>query len=148
MDKKETLEFIERQIELEHKIIRVVSENTEKLGNAFVKDLLRGIAQDSEKHAALLASLKRAIEGPTPFISEGERDKIADGIKEHIALEAEAVKMYGKLIDETDNDQVRTIAAMIREDEIKHHKLLHDLHKAVLSLLGFESMLSKIRSDV
>ncbi len=132
MNKEETLKFIEKQIELEMRIIRIVEENTEKLGNVFVKDLLLGIAQDSKKHAALLKSLRKAVEGPTPFISAGERDKIADGIKEHIRLEAEAIKTYGQLIEESDSEQVRTIAAMIREDEIKHHKLLHDLYKAVI----------------
>jgi rubrerythrin len=132
LDKKETLEFIDKQIELENRIIKLVEENTAKLGNVFVKDLLLGIAQDSKKHATLLGSLRAAVEGPTPFISAKERDKIADGIEEHIKLEAHAVKAYGQLVENSDNEQVKTIAAMIREDEIRHHKLLHDLHKAII----------------
>ncbi|MGY5861922.1 MAG: ferritin-like domain-containing protein [Candidatus Thorarchaeota archaeon] len=132
MDKKDTLEFIDKQIKLEMRIIELVEENTSKLGNAFVKDLLLGISQDSKKHAALLKSLRKAVDGPTPFISEDERDKIAEGIKEHIRLEASAVKTYGELIEKSDNDQVKTIAAMIREDEIRHHNLLHELHKTMI----------------
>ena len=132
MEKKETLEFIDRQIELEMKIIQIVKENVEKLGNAFVKDLLLGISTDSHKHAALLKSLRKAVEGPTPFISEKERDKIAKGIEAHIKMEEQAVQTYGELAKKSDNEQVKTISMMIREDELRHHALLKELHKTMI----------------
>jgi rubrerythrin len=132
MDKNETLAFIDRQINLEHKIIKIVEENVAKLGNAFVKDLLLGISTDSKKHAALLKSLRKAVEGPTPFISTEERDKIAKGIEAHIKMEEQAVKTYADLASKSDNEQVKTIAMMIREDEVRHHALLKELHKAVI----------------
>ena len=40
MNKEETLAFIDKQIAMELKIIEIVKENVEQLGNAFVKDLL------------------------------------------------------------------------------------------------------------
>lgn len=132
MDKDETLAFIDRQIDLELKIIEIVEENVEKLGNAFVKDLLLGVSTDSKKHAALLRSLRKAIEGPTPFISTDERDKIAKGIETHIKMEEEAVKTYGELAEKSDSEQVKTIAMMIREDEVRHHALLKELHKTIV----------------
>lgn len=132
MNKEETLAFIDRQIELELKIIEIVKENVDKLGNAFVKDLLLAVSTDSQKHAELLKSLRKSVEGPTPFISEKERDKIARGIEAHIKMEEQAVETYGKLAEKSDNDQVKTIAMMIREDEIRHHALLKELHKAVI----------------
>ncbi|TFG26347.1 hypothetical protein EU527_19820 [Candidatus Thorarchaeota archaeon] len=132
MNKEETLEFIDKQIALEMKIIEIVKENVEQLGNAFVKDLLIGISTDSKKHAALLTSLRKAVEGPTPFISEKERDKIAKGIEAHIKMEEQAVETYSDLAKRSDNEQVKTIAMMIREDEIRHHALLKELHKAVI----------------
>lgn len=132
MDKEETLAFIDKQIELEMKIIKIVEENVAKLGNAFIKDLLLGVSQDSKKHAALLKSLRNAVEGPTPFISTQERDKIAKGIQTHIEMEAEAIETYGELVEKSDSEQVKSIAAMIKEDEIKHHALLKELHKAVI----------------
>ncbi|MHA2433257.1 MAG: ferritin family protein [Candidatus Thorarchaeota archaeon] len=132
MNREETLEFIDRQIEMEFKIIKIVEENVSNLGNAFIKDLLLGVSQDSQKHAALLKSLKKAVEGPTPFISEAERDKIAKGIDKHIKMEENAVRTYQELADKSDNEQVKTIAMMIREDEVRHHALLKELHKAVV----------------
>ena len=63
MDKDETLTFIDKQIKLEESIMKIVKENVEHLGNAFIKDLLLGISQDSQKHAALLKSLRKAVEG-------------------------------------------------------------------------------------
>lgn len=132
MNKEETLEFIDKQIALEERIIQIVKENVAHLGNAFVKDLLLGISTDSKKHAALLRSLRNAVEGPTPFISEAERDKIAKGIAAHIEMEASAIETYGELANKSDNEQVKTIAMMIREDELRHHALLKELHKAVI----------------
>lgn len=132
MNKEETLDFIDKQIALEMKIIEIVKENVAQLGNAFVKDLLIGISTDSQKHAALLKSLRKSVEGPTPFISEKERDKIAKGIAAHIKMEEQAVETYGELAKKSDNEQVKTIAMMIREDEIRHHALLKELHKTVI----------------
>ncbi|RLI54160.1 MAG: hypothetical protein DRO87_10590 [Candidatus Thorarchaeota archaeon] len=132
MDREETLAFIDKQIALEERIIKIVEENVAELGNAFVRDLLLGISTDSKKHAALLKSLRKAVEGPTPFISEQERNKIAKGIEAHIKMEEEAVKTYGELAEKSDSDQVKTIAMMIREDEIRHHSLLKELHKTVI----------------
>ena len=132
MDKDETLEFIDNQIDLELKIVKIVEENVAKLGNAFIKDLLIAISTDSKKHAALLKSLRKAVEGPTPFISEAERDKIARGIEKHIQMESTAIETYGELVEKSDSEQVKTIASMIREDEVRHHQLLKELHKAVV----------------
>lgn len=132
MDKNETLAFIDRQIDLEERIIEIVNENVARLGNAFVKDLLLGISTDSKKHAALLKSLRVAVEGPTPFISSDERDKIAKGIETHIKMEEEAVRTYAELAEKSDSEQVKTIAMMIREDEIRHHALLKELHKTII----------------
>ncbi|MGY5864038.1 MAG: ferritin-like domain-containing protein [Candidatus Thorarchaeota archaeon] len=132
MNKDETLAFIDKQIDLELKIVKIVEENVAQLGNAFVKELLLAISTDSKKHAELLKSLRKAVEGPTPFISEGERDKIAKGIAAHIKMEEQAVETYGELAEKSDNEQVKTIAMMIREDEIRHHALLKELHKAVI----------------
>jgi rubrerythrin len=132
LNKEETLEFIDNQIDLELRIVKIVEENVAELGNAFIKDLLLAVSQDSKKHAALLKSLRKAVEGPTPFISEKERDKIGKGIAAHIDMEAKAIETYQELADKSDNDQVKTIAMMIREDELKHHALLKELHKAVV----------------
>ncbi len=132
MDKRETLEFIDRQTRLEEKIIGLVDANTSKLGNAFVKDLLLGIGQDSRKHAMLLQSLRAAVVGSEPLIGEEERARIAKGIAEHIKAEADAVKTYGQLCERSDDQRVKVIAAMIREDEVRHHRLLQDLHKTLI----------------
>ncbi|TFF91125.1 hypothetical protein EU545_05505 [Candidatus Thorarchaeota archaeon] len=132
MNKEETLDFIDKQIELEERIIEIIKKNTAKLGNDFVKDMLLAISQDSKKHAALLKSLRSAVKGPTPFISTGERDEIRDGIEKHIQLEQKAIDTYKQLAEGSDNKQVKTIALTIREDELRHHALLKDLHKMVV----------------
>ena len=132
MDKTQTIAFITKAIDMENKIVAIVEQNTAKLGHVFVRDLLLAISQDSKKHAALLKSLSEAVKGPTPFITQHERDAIAKGIEEHIKLEAKAVETYAELAQKSDSQQVKIIAQMIREDEIRHHALLKELHKTVI----------------
>lgn len=132
MDLKETLDFIDRQEALEERIISLVEQNAARLGNAFVKDLLMGIGQDSRKHAQLLRALRAAVSGSPQLISDSQRDSIARGINEHIKAESQAIATYSELVKQSNDNRVKTIAAMIREDEVRHHQLLLDLHKAVI----------------
>ena len=132
MNEQETLRFLDRQIDLEARIMEVVERNTSKLGNVFVKDLLLGIAQDSRKHATLLNALKALVQGSVPLISEAERDSIANGIEQHIQMEAEAIDTYSHLVENSESKAIKTIAGVIREDELGHHKLLVELHKALI----------------
>jgi len=132
LNKQETLEFIDRQIALEKRIIGLVEENVGKVGNLFVKDLLLGIAQDSNKHAILLRSLRAGVESAAELISAEQRDSIAQGIQQHIKAEAEAVATYGELVEKSSDERVKTIAAMIRDEEGRHHRLLVHLHKALI----------------
>jgi rubrerythrin len=132
VNKEETLDFIDKQIEMELEIVKIVEENVSSLGNVFIKELLLGVSMDSNKHATLLKALRKAVEGPTPFISEKERDKIGEGIAKHIEIEAKAIETYQELADKSGSEQVKTIALMIREDEVRHHALLKELHKAVV----------------
>ena len=58
--------------------------------------------------------------------------RTASEIEAHIKMEEQAVKTYGELVEKSDNEQVKSIASMIREDEFRHHALLKELHKAVI----------------
>ena len=132
MTKEETLAFIDKQIDVELRIVRMIEENTSNLKSRFIKDLLLAISQDSQKHKALLETLKHALDGPSPFISESDRDQISKGIEKHIKLEADAVQTYGELAEKSDNQKVKAIATIIREDEVRHHKLLTNLYKTII----------------
>ncbi len=132
MNEQELLNFFDEQIDFEERIVENVKKTTSSLSNIFVKELLLSVGHDSTKHAQLLKALKSSMEGPTPFINESERDAIAKDIKDHIKLEAEAVKTYGELAKGDYSDQVKIIAALIFEDEIRHHKLLKQLHKTLI----------------
>ncbi|MHA2041819.1 MAG: hypothetical protein ACW975_08150, partial [Candidatus Thorarchaeota archaeon] len=112
MNKEETLDFIDKQIEMELEIVKIVEENVSSLGNVFIKELLLGVSMDSNKHATLLKALRKAVEGPTPFISEKERDRIGEGIAKHIEIEAKAIETYQELADKSGSEQVKTIALM------------------------------------
>jgi rubrerythrin len=117
LKRTQTLDFIDKQIDLESRIVQLVEENT---------------SDYSRKHAALLAALKALIEGRTPLVSEMQRDRIAKGIEQHIRMEAQAIEMYSHLMENSTNPKVKTVARMIKDDEVRHHKLLVDLRRALI----------------
>ncbi|MGQ4833930.1 MAG: hypothetical protein ACP6IS_08530 [Candidatus Asgardarchaeia archaeon] len=46
-----------------------------------VRELIRGIALDSSKHANLMRGLIGMLESKTPFLTEEQRDKLSENIK-------------------------------------------------------------------
>lgn len=125
-------EFLEEQIELEKKIVEISRESVEQLDNVLVRELIRGITMDSEKHAMLLRALHGVLTGPTPFIEEGDYDKIADVIQKHINLERKAIDTYKKILEENDDKKIQTVIGEIYKDEVRHHDFLVRLQKAII----------------
>ncbi|MBD3192718.1 MAG: hypothetical protein GF308_18915 [Candidatus Heimdallarchaeota archaeon] len=125
-------EFLEEQIEIEKKIVEISRKSVEKIDNVLVRELIRGITMDSEKHAMLLRALHGVLTGPAPFIEEGAYDKIADTIQEHINLEREAIETYKKILEENDDKRIQTVIGEIYKDEVRHHNFLVRLQKAII----------------
>ena len=132
MKKEEAIEFFNEQVDLEYDIVKAAVKTTRGLKNLLVKELVRGIALDSAKHANLLRALVNMYESKTPFLSEEERNKIAENIKWHIELEKKAIETYKKLADEIDNEKAKFVVQQIYEDELRHHDLLQKLYKMVV----------------
>ncbi len=130
---KEVLEnFINKQVELEEKIVKLVGEVTENVKNLLVKILLQSIGLDSQKHADMLRAILALLKRETPFISEEERQRISNQIKEHIALEEKAIKTYSEIIEKTDDKKIKTILQYIIEDEKRHHEMLLKIDKLIV----------------
>jgi len=132
MEKEGLENFINRQVELEEKIVKLVGEVTENVKNLLIKILLQSIGLDSQKHADMLRAILALLKHETPFISEEEKQRISNQIKEHIKLEEKAIETYSELIEKADNEKVKTILRYIVEDEKRHHEMLLKIDKLIV----------------
>jgi len=132
MNEEELKTFLRNQIEIENRIVKRVEENTKGTKNLLIRELLRGIAYDSMKHANMLSSLIALLESKTPFISAAESREFLDGIREHIKLEQKAIETYSILINQVEDNKVKMIISYILEDEKRHHALLKKIEEVII----------------
>ena len=132
MDKDQHKVFLEEQIKLEEKIVRIAKKSVNDTKNQLVKYLIQAIAIDSNKHALLLNAILARIESKTPFIDEAKRDELGKNIKAHIEMEAEAIKTITELIPEIEDPGSKQVLEYILEDEKRHHNLLTQLYKLII----------------
>ncbi|NHJ48790.1 MAG: ferritin-like domain-containing protein [Asgard group archaeon] len=133
MTDNELIAFLESQISLEEEIVKKSNESVENVKNVLVRELIRGIAMDSKKHALLLTALLGMLQGPTPLIEEENFDAIKKTIERHIELEAKAIETYQDLLTKYEKDnRVRTVISEIHKDEVRHHAFLQKLLKVIV----------------
>lgn len=119
-------------MDLEKKIIQAAEDSVEGMENKIVKELILAIALDSKKHASLLEVLMTMNISFVPYINEKSLDKIAENIKKHIELEAQAIETYKELLTKIDTDQEKMIVQTIYHDELRHHALLKRLYEIII----------------
>jgi rubrerythrin len=129
---EEKVKFYKKQMELENKIIQTAEDSVKDMENKIVKELILAIALDSKKHASLLEVLMTMNKSFVPYINEKSLDKIAENIKKHIELEAQAIETYKELLTKIDTDQEKMIVQVIYHDELRHHALLKRLYEIII----------------
>jgi len=132
MDKQERIDFFGKQIELERNIVKRAEASVKDVKNPLVKELILGIAMDSNKHATLLNALIALNSGSTPFIKEEVTDQLKLNLEEHIKLEKKAIDTYEILLESLEDDREKVVVSAILEDEKRHHLLLIRLHKMII----------------
>ena len=132
MDDEKLVKFLEEQIALEKEIVDISEASVDTINNILVRELIRGIAMDSKKHALLLGAIKGMLTGPTPLIEEENFDAIKKTIEKHIELEAKAIDTYRAILDDPPSESVKTVISEIHKDELRHHAFLKTLLKALI----------------
>ncbi len=128
----ERVEFFKKQIQLEKDIVEAAHEAVKDIKNRMVKELIEGIASDSNKHASLLTSLLAAQEGKNPLIDEKVTDQLKENLERHIKLEQHAIDTYKELLKTVEGESEILIIKYILNDEVRHHALLKKIHKMVV----------------
>ncbi len=131
MDEQEKVEFFKNQIKLEKQIVESAQTSVEGVQNEVIRELILGIAMDSNKHASLLNALVASY-GSVPLIAEEITDQLKKNLETHIRLEQEAIDTYNELWNQLTDEKEKVVIKAIINDEIRHHTLLVRLHKMIV----------------
>lgn len=124
MSNNEIVEFFKKQKELEHHIIKSVTESLKTIRNPVVKQVLQAIAFDSQKHAGIYEAAI-AISTVTPALTDEEYRKLEDITKKHIADEEKAIAELNNILPKIENEKIKLLIEAIAADERNHHQLLN-----------------------
>jgi rubrerythrin len=131
LSKEELKAQCEKSIAFEEEIVAAVNKSTNALKNLLLKELLRGVAFDSMKHALVFRAIIGLLEF-SPAISDEDNTVLNRDIKVHIENEEKAIKIYEEILDKVDNEKIKFMLETIIADEHRHHELLKTISKFII----------------
>jgi len=120
---KEVVKFFQEQARLEQKIVKSVNNALGTIRNSVVESILKGMALDSSKHAAIYKAAEQIVQ-VAPALSESEFDQLRKVVKWHIENENKMIKRLKMAIKRTENKRIKFLLQAIVADEKRHHQLL------------------------
>ncbi|MEB3760094.1 MAG: ferritin-like domain-containing protein [Desulfurococcales archaeon] len=128
---KEIMNIAKKMIVEEEKYATELENLAHSISHPVLRAIIEGIARDSFKHSLLYEAIVNTIEGKSPFLSDEELELLKKGIRKHIEMEAEMVRLTKELADKTSDPRLKLLLMAIHEDEAKHHALLVDIEKNI-----------------
>jgi len=129
--KTEMAEFFREQIKLEHHIVESITHSLRNVRNPIVKQVLRAIAFDSQKHAGIY-SAAISITAVTPALTDKEYREIEKVTRKHIADEEKAIASLDEILPKIEDKKIKFLLESIAADERKHHELLDKIVELVV----------------
>jgi len=120
---KELVKFFREQARLEEEIVKSVNKALETIKNSVVESILKGMALDSSKHAAIYRAAEQIVQ-VAPALTEKEFDELRKVVKWHIENEEKVIKRLEDAVKRTENKRIRFLLQAIVADEKRHHQLL------------------------
>jgi rubrerythrin len=120
---KELVKFFREQATLEEEIVESVNEALVTIKNSVVKSILKGMALDSSKHAAIYRAAEHVVQ-VAPALTESEFEELKKVVKWHIENEDKVIKRLEDAVKRTENKRIRFLLQAIVADEKRHHQLL------------------------
>jgi ribonucleotide reductase beta subunit family protein with ferritin-like domain len=131
MSEDDIVDFFKDQIKLEHHIVESITDSLKNIKNPIVKQVLRAIAFDSQKHAGIY-NAAITITAVTPALTDKEYRELEKIAEKHIADEEKAMSALDKIMPKIEDKKVRFLLESIAADEKKHHELLNRIMDLVV----------------
>lgn len=116
-------EFFKAQIKLEQQIVESITNSLRNVKNPVVKQVLRAIAFDSQKHAGMYHAAM-SLATVTPALTDKEYRALEETTHRHIVDEEKAITALDAIMPKVKNAKIKFLLESIASDERKHHELL------------------------
>ena len=126
MPENEMRDFFRNQIKLEQRIVESITSSLKSVRNPVVKQVLRAIAFDSQKHAGIY-NAAISVREVTPALTDAEYRELQEITKKHVKDEEEAISALERFMPRIEDEKVRFLLESILADERKHHELLEKI---------------------
>lgn len=127
-EKDEALDVLHKQLVIEGQLIALYEKTEKEIASDAVRYILHMIQLDSKKHIDILQLVINVLDGED--VLKEEKEKILEGLNQHIELEKEAFASANKILDNTwihENKGLKELINKWRNDEKEHIKTLKKL---------------------
>lgn len=126
------LDFIQKQIQVEKKIVDSLDKALVDMKNPPVKSVLKGISLDSVKHADMYQSAYMLLTETSTALTQEDLDKHRALIEKHIQMESELIEKIEIVLPTVTNKKVKLLLNAILTDEKRHHALLKGVLETII----------------
>ena len=147
-ERKEIVDSLGEQLEIEGRLVGLYEEYERGTENKALRRVMQMFRLDSQRHINILQAVIEIIEGEDVLIEE--KRELQESLEKHLELEAEAVKMANKLLSRqliNENQGLRMLLEMWRDDEKRHHKALQELTKKTFYLISAMDMVAIFKGE-
>jgi rubrerythrin len=128
---KDLVKFFREQAKLEEEIVESVDKSLKTIKNSVVESILKGMALDSSKHAAIYKAAENIVK-VAPALTESEFNELKKAAKWHIENESKVIARLEDAVKKTENKRIKFLLQAILADEKRHHRLLETIMEAIV----------------
>ena len=147
-ERREIVDSLSEQLDIEGRLVGLYEEYERGTENKALRRVMQMFRLDSQSHINILQAVIEVIEGEDVLIEE--KKELHESLKKHLELEAEAVKMANKLLSKqiiNENQGLKMLLEMWRDDEKRHHKALQELTKKTYFQISATDMVTIFKGE-
>lgn len=110
---------VDRYMEVEEQTIASATKLMASCSSVLVRQMMKLIRMDSEKHREILGTIKEILEG-TLVVTPEEMAEVDKLVKEHLSIENESIVLARYALDNTKHFAIRHLLQHLLEDERRH----------------------------
>ena len=125
---KEVIDLLSRQMAVEEELIKLYEDTKDTVSSKEVRYLLHMMMLDSMKHKDICQTAIDVLQGNE--LLTPEKQEIKEGLERHVQIEADAIDTANKILKNVwvkETEGVKELIKEMKDDEIKHHKMLKKL---------------------
>ena len=147
-DRKEIVETLIEQLEIEGQLVGLYEEYESGTENKALRRIMQMFRLDSQSHINLLQAVIEVLEGEDVLI-EDKKD-LKESLVKHLELEAESIKNANRILGKQFINETLGLKLLLeiwRDDEKRHHKVLQELTTKAFYQIGINDFVALFRDE-